>query len=100
MRRLIEEAKELAAGKTDPWVQRAHLAVAAAYGDDSPNLKRFDDIAYGPLFFTDSTPDNVFTQAEMSGVREAASMLEAFVEDLADEEDQPGPDPTPHQGNG
>src|SRR4051812_37519994 len=84
LQRLIDEATYLTAREVGPWVERARLAVAAAYGDNSSQLGRFDDISYSLGMWTDSTPDSAFDAATMSGARTAIGMLEAFVEDLSE----------------
>jgi predicted nucleotide-binding protein len=86
MRRLIEEGRELSPTSAEAWVERARLAVAAAYGEGSANLERFEGISYTLGFWTDSTPSSAFEQAMMGGVRDAIGMLEAFVEDLEETE--------------
>lgn len=76
-----------------PWVQRARLAVAAVYGDESSQVERFDDIRYSLPIWTDSTPDHYFDAAAMSGVREAIGELQAIAEDIREHLD-PGDVPT------
>jgi predicted nucleotide-binding protein len=82
LKRLIEEAAELTPATADAWIERARLAVAAAYGEQSANLTRFEEIRYSLGMWTDSTPDSAFDRAKMGGVRDAVGMLQAFVEDL------------------
>ena len=63
------------------WRERAHLAVVAAYGEESPNVQRFDSISYSLGARSSSTPAYRFDQAKMRGVDKAVAMLDAFVED-------------------
>jgi predicted nucleotide-binding protein len=58
------------------------LAVIAAYGADSSQLARFDDISYSLGFWTGGTPQSAFDDAAVAGARTAVGMLTAFVEDL------------------
>ena len=82
LRRLIEEGEQLPLIEVDAWVERARLAVAAAYGEDSPNLERFEGVRYSLPFWTGSTPESAFDSAKVAGAREAVRMLQAFAEDL------------------
>jgi hypothetical protein len=94
--RLVADAEAVTPSDYKAWVQRARLAVAAVYGDPSPQLERFDDIRYGLIMWTDLTPDHAWHQAAMSGVREALGELKAIAEDIRahiEPVDIAGPDP-------
>jgi hypothetical protein len=84
LRKVIADAAGMRADGVDSWCERARLAVMAAYGETSTNLRRFDEISYSLGVWSDSTPPSAFDAAALRGVREAVAMLEAFVEDLDD----------------
>jgi predicted nucleotide-binding protein len=88
MYKLIAESEELSPRGVDGWVERARLAIAAAYGADSPHLQRFDSVNYSLGAYTTDTPDSAFDEAKMAGLRDAVGMLRAFVEDLEDDDDK------------
>lgn len=96
IRRLIEEAENLGDGQISAWKERARLAVSAAYGEDSGQLRRFDKIRWTLPIATDTTPRSAYAEARRGGLRRAVEMLKAFVEDLEEHErspELPGLDP-------
>lgn len=82
LRKLIDEGRSLQREEIAQWRERARLAVAAAYGNPSDALTRFDRISYTLPMWTDRTPESAFAEAQRRGLRQAIGMLEAFVEDL------------------
>ena len=96
IRRLIEEAENLTDGQVNAWKERGRLAVSAAYGDESGQLRRFDKIRWTLPIVTDSTPRSAYAAARRGGLRRSVEMLKAFVEDLEEHErspELPGLDP-------
>lgn len=96
VRRLLEDAGRVASGGDVPaareWSERARLAVAIVYGDDSPQVERFNQIKFKPTASWVTA-----AQAAASGVGEARAMLGAMVEDIAEHLVAPegqGPDPS------
>jgi uncharacterized protein Ymh len=97
IRRLIDQAAGLADGEMNAWKERARLAVAAVYGEESDQLKRFDDIRWSLGVWSSSTPDSAFTAAERGGLRRSVELLQAVLEDLEERDGAvslPGIDPT------
>lgn len=96
IRRLIEEADGLAERDINAWKERARLAVASAYGDESNQVERFDKIRWTLGVWSSSTPDSAHVEAKRSGLRRAVEMLQALAEGLDEREegvDLPGLDP-------
>jgi hypothetical protein len=96
IRRLIEEADGLRDGDINAWKERARLAVAAAYGDESSQVERFDEIRWKLGLWSSSTPASAHAEAKRGGLQRAVEMLQAFAEDLEERErrlDLPGLDP-------
>jgi hypothetical protein len=89
LQRLIDQASELENDAISGWKERARLAVAAAYGDDSDQVERFDGIRWTLAMWTAGTPESVHAEARRRGLTRAVEMLEAFVEDLEDREAKP-----------
>jgi hypothetical protein len=89
LQRLIDQANELGNDVISGWKERARLAVAAAYGDDSDQLKRFDKIRWTLGMWTERTPQSAHAEARRRGLNRAVELLEAFVEDLEDREAKP-----------
>ncbi len=86
IRRLIEEADGLPNSDINAWKERARLAVAGAYGDESSQLERFDEIRWSLGMWSNSTPDSAHAEAKRSGLRRAVEMLQALAEDLGERE--------------
>lgn len=82
VRVLIDEAQHLDDRELNAWRQRATLAVAAIYGDPSPQLQRFEKIRWTLGVFTENTPDSAFQSAQRGGLRRSVEMLEAIAEDV------------------
>ena len=96
IRRLIEEAEDLSDAQINAWKERARLAISAAYGEESGQLRRFDKIRWTLPVVTDATPRSAYAVAKRGGLRRAVEMLKAFVEDLEEHErspELPGLDP-------
>lgn len=83
---MIEESEGKRGREVDRWVERARLAVSAAYGDPSPQMTRFDDIRYSPSMWSSGTPQSEFDRIKLVGLGDAVAMLRAFVEDLEESE--------------
>lgn len=66
----------------DTWRERARLAVGAAYGEDSSQLKRFDKIRYSLMVASDRTPQSAFDQAYRSGFEKSLRMIHVLIEDI------------------
>lgn len=84
--RLIEEADELPDSDINAWKERARLAVAGAYGDESNQLERFDEIRWSLSMWSSSTPDSAHVEAKRHGLQRAVEMLQALAEDLGERE--------------
>jgi hypothetical protein len=96
IRRLIEQTDALPDKEMRAWKERARFAVAAVYGDESAQVKRFDKIRWNLAFWSDSTPSSAFRDAERQGLRRSVELLQAVLEDLEEQErarDLPGIDP-------
>lgn len=89
IRRLIEQTSELPDGEMGAWKERARLAVSAAYGEDSAQVNRFDDIRWSLSMWSDSTPRSAFREAERRGLRRSVELLQALLEDLEEREGVP-----------
>lgn len=101
LRKVHDEGQGLSTrADIDAWRERARLAIAAAYGDGSSQLKRFDDIRYSLGMWTDSTPQSAFDSASRGGLRKALNMVAACIEDRESSLDHdarelaPGPEGT------
>ncbi len=86
IRRLIEEADGLSDSDINAWKERARLAVAGAYGDESNQVERFDEIRWSLAMWSSSTPDSAHAEAKRNGLRRAVEMLQALAEDLYERE--------------
>lgn len=82
LRTLVADAEALTPPDRDRWRERARLAISATYGAESPELVRFEKIRYTLSMWTDGMPDSAFERAARSGIAEAASALDAMVEDV------------------
>jgi len=98
VQRLVDQGESLAATEMNAWRERAHLAVVAIYGEGSDQVKRFDDIRWTLSFWSDSTPNSAFAEAERRGLRNSVEFLQAVLEDLEEKEGpQSLPDLDPDQ---
>lgn len=82
LRKLVADAQTLERPDRDRWRERARLAISATYGTASPELERFEEIRYTLSMWTDGTPDYAFERAEVDGIAEAVSSLDAMIEDV------------------
>jgi hypothetical protein len=82
LRRQIEEANHGQPEDFKAWRQRTYAALRAVMGADHPLLASFDKVSYSPFMFTDSTPDSVFTNAQIGGVRSVIAILEGAIHEI------------------
>jgi predicted nucleotide-binding protein len=61
----------------DVWRQTTEVVLRNVLGDANPLYDSFTKVHYSPLIWTDSTPQDAWTRAQASGVRQAIAILKA-----------------------
>jgi hypothetical protein len=95
----------LLSGKFEEWEHSVRSAFRRLYGDRCEHLKAFDDISYNPVLFTDTTPDSVFKDEFLGGIKSAQGIVRSAIHEFTDYEiaelaSSPDPASTPpNSGN-
>ncbi|MEM9412697.1 MAG: nucleotide-binding protein [Planctomycetota bacterium] len=72
--------------KATEWRQMVSSALRRLEGEESHHLRSFNHIQYGPMMFSASTPDYVFNDAFMSGIRNAQAIIRSALKEYEDYE--------------
>lgn len=89
LQRVLADSEHLERRDIKEWVERARMAVGSVYGDPSPQLERLDRVSYSVGVYFSGQDPSVHTQAEFGGVRDAAGILRALIEDVEEHVEQP-----------
>ncbi|MEM7014202.1 MAG: nucleotide-binding protein [Verrucomicrobiota bacterium] len=92
LKELLAEAEESAtydwksSGKSTEWRQSVRSALRRLFGDKCEQLKAFEAVRFGPMVFSTGSPDSVFHEAFMSGVKSATAIIRSAVQEYEDYE--------------
>jgi len=83
----LEEVRRLIASpphsrSMDAWHRKTKIALEHIFGADSRQLKDFDDVSYSLPMWTTSTPDHVFEEAKLDGLRSAERVLQSLRDEI------------------
>ena len=81
--RQIDEARDGKPEDFEGWKERTRAALRVAMGEDHPATLRFEEIPFGLLVATTSTPQIDWDRARESGVHKAISLLEGCQHEIA-----------------
>lgn len=68
------------------------VALVRLFGKDSLHLQEFDEVRYGPSIFSSGTPDSVFHEAFLDGIRIAQAIVRSAIQEFEDYELAQGKD--------
>jgi hypothetical protein len=102
LKELLEEAEHAtynwtSTGKSKEWKQSVRAAFRRIFGKDGQHVEEFDAVRYGPIMFTSGTPDSVFHESFLSGIRTARAIIRSAIQEVEDYELTPAPHSS--QGN-
>lgn len=64
------------------WRRDTQIVIERIFGKETRNLKDFDDLRYGLIAFTSSTPDREFHAAYRRGLASAAAVLNSMIDEI------------------
>ena len=73
-------------GKYTEWSQSVHAAIKRMFGDDSGHIRSLNSISYSPLMCSASTPNHVFDDCFMGGVKQALAVIRSVIQEFEDYE--------------
>ena len=87
LRARISEVEDVAKQKRfspqfKKWQRDTSVAIRKAFGKDCNYAQDFENISYGLIAFTTSTPESRFDEAFQDGLRAAVAMLESMIDEL------------------
>lgn len=78
----IPESRSDRSGAFDRWHRAARVAVDYTFGDDSKHSREFAAVTFWPYMVTQSTPNEDRQRSYSDGLKRAAMLLEAFIEEV------------------
>ena len=66
------------------WKRNTEVAIVKTFGETTRHLPDFTGITYSLSFFTAETPDHVFREAYLDGLKRARSVLESMLEEIGE----------------
>lgn len=82
LRHQIEEARNGQPADFKAWKERTHATVRAVMGTNHATVKALDDVRYGLMMVTSSTPQSEYDRARERGVQSAVAVLEGAIHEL------------------
>lgn len=73
-------------GKATEWRQKVQSALRRMFGDDCNQLTSFNSVSYSPLMFSSGTPNSVFHNSFMSGMKTAMGIMRSAIQEYEDYE--------------
>lgn len=78
----IEEANNGKPSDFSGWRERTAAVLRAVFSDGHPVIERFEGVSYSPGIWSTSTPQQVFNDARVSGVRQGIAVLSGAIREL------------------
>lgn len=79
-------------GRDIEWRQNVQSAFRRMFGSDCSQLKSFNGVSYSPWVYSAGTPDSVFHDSFMSGIKTAMGLIRSAIQEYEDYELNSGPD--------
>ena len=76
-------------GKSTEWKQSVQSALRRLFGDKCEQLKAFNAVRYTAFIFSSSTPDSVFHECFMDGIKNAQAIIRSAVKEFEDYDLEP-----------
>jgi predicted nucleotide-binding protein len=73
-------------GKSTEWRQKVQSALRRMFGDDCDQLKAFNAVSYSPMMFSSGSPDSLFRNSFMSGMKTAMGIMRSAIQEYEDYE--------------
>jgi predicted nucleotide-binding protein len=73
-------------GKATEWRQKVQSALRRVFGENCEQLKAFNSVRYSPLMFSSGTPDSVFHNSFMGGMKAAMGIIRSAIQEYEDYE--------------
>ncbi|MGD1860192.1 MAG: TIR domain-containing protein [Leptolyngbyaceae cyanobacterium] len=91
LKELHEEAESatyawIDTGKSTEWRQKVQSAFRRLFGDDCEQLKAFNRVNYSPIMFSMGTPDSVFHDSFMGGMKTSMGIIRSAIQEYEDYE--------------
>lgn len=83
----LQEVRRLIGGppqsrSMDAWHQRTKIAIEHIFGAGSRQLRDFENVNYSLSIWTSSTPERVFEEAKLDGLRSAERLLQSLRDEV------------------
>ncbi len=64
------------------WQRDTHITIEKIFGRNSRNARDFSNIIYSPLIYYANTPDHVFQESYIDGLRSAQTILQSMIDEI------------------
>lgn len=71
-------------GKSTEWAHNVRAALRRLFGNECEHVKAFNAVRYGPMMYSGSTPDHVFQDAFMRGIKRAQAIIRSAIQEFED----------------